>query len=131
MPIPTTPLFDPTLQGLSNALTVHERRHRVLATNIANVETPGYRARDTDFRRALDQAFTSAGAPAVPGTTDPMDAATRMHEDLEMPARADGNTVDIDLQMAKLSDNTSRYAALARILTKRISLLRQAMDGSR
>ncbi len=129
MPIPTTtPLFDPTLQGLSNALTVHERRHRVLATNIANVETPGYRARDTDFRRALDQAFTTAGAP---GTTDPMPAATRMHEDLEMPARADGNTVDIDLQMAKLADNTGRYAALARILGKRISLLRQAMDGSR
>lgn len=124
---PSTPLFDPTLQGVSNAMTVHERRHRVLATNIANLETPGYRARDTDFRRALEQAFSTT---AVETGHVPADA-TRLHEDLEMPARADGNTVDLDLQMAKLADNTSRYAALARIMGKRLALLRQAVDGSR
>ncbi len=125
--MPNTPVFDPTIQGVSNAMTVHERRHRVLATNIANLETPGYRARETEFRRALEQAFSPA---AVETGQVPKDA-TRLHEDLEMPARADGNTVDLDLQMAKLADNTSRYAALARILGKRLALLRQAVDGSR
>jgi flagellar basal-body rod protein FlgB len=125
--IPTTPMFDPTIQGLSNALTVHERRHRVLATNIANLETPGYRAHDTDFRRALKDAFSAANEASGEIPKD----ATRLHEDPDMPARADGNTVDLDLQMAKLSDNTSRYTALARILGKRLALLRQAVDGSR
>lgn len=125
--VPTTPMFDPTIQGVSNALTVHERRHRVLATNIANLETPGYRARDTDFRRALAQAFS----PSAVETGEVPKEATRLHEDLEMPARADGNTVDLDLQMAQLADNTSRYTALSRILGKRLALLRQAVDGSR
>jgi flagellar basal-body rod protein FlgB len=120
-------MFDPTIQGLSNALTVHERRHRVLATNIANLETPGYRAHDTDFRRALKDAF-SATAEA---TGEVPKDATRLKEDYDMPARADGNTVDLDLQMAKLADNTSRYTALARIMGKRLGLLRQAIDGSR
>ena len=48
-----------------------------------------------------------------------------------MPAKADGNTVDLDLEMTKLGANGGRYVALAKILGKRISLLRQAIEGVR
>src|SRR5689334_20484738 len=93
-------LFDATTRGLAGSLTLTQKRHEVLASNIANVETP---------------AFTS----------------TKLVEDRGAPPRADGNTVEVDLQMAKLSANGGRYVALAKILGHRLALLRSAIDGSR
>jgi flagellar basal-body rod protein FlgB len=118
-------LFDPTFQGLATALTLHQRRHEVVASNLANVETPGFRARELDFKAALAEAFEhSADAP---GATEEAEVV----EDTSAPPRADGNTVDLDLQMAKLAANGGRYVALARILGHRINLLRQAIEGNR
>src|SRR5947208_3609509 len=57
-------LFDPTIEGLARTLTLHQQRHAVLASNLANVETPGYRARELDFQDALRQAFEETGAGA-------------------------------------------------------------------
>ncbi len=118
-------LIDPTLEGVARALSVHVRRHRVLAENVANLETPGFRARDTDFRRALAAAFASARA----GEAAPR--VETIHEDTSVPPRADGNTVDLDLQMAQLSDNASRYATLSRVLAKRLGLVRHSIEGVR
>jgi flagellar basal-body rod protein FlgB len=118
-------LFDPVMQGLSTALTLHQRRHEVLASNLANVETPRFRARDLDFGRALTEAFEGrATAPEGVARTD-------LVEDRSGPPRADGNTVDVDFQMAKLGANGGRYVALARILGLRLALLRQAIEGNR
>jgi flagellar basal-body rod protein FlgB len=119
-------LFDPTLQGLADALTLHQRRHEVLASNLANVETPRFHARDLDFEAALEEAFEGRGADGPAGAKAP-----RVVEDTSAPPRADGNTVDLDLQMAKLGANGGRYVALARILALRIALLRQAIEGGR
>ena len=116
-------LFDPTLQGLAQALTLHQRRHEVIAGNVANVDTPRFRARDLDFRTALKEAFTDAERNAAPA--DPPAPV----EDRDAPARADGNTVDLDLQMAKLTANGTRYLALARLLAMRIGLVRTAING--
>jgi flagellar basal-body rod protein FlgB len=118
-------LFDATTRGLGEALTLHQKRHEVLASNVANVETPGYRARELDFGTALKDAFAAEAPPAA------VFPATRVLEDRGAPARTDGNTVDVDLQMAKLSANGGRYVALARILGHRLALLRQAIEGSR
>ena len=125
MPTPTANLMDPTLEGVARALTVHTRRHAILAANIANLETPGYRAQDTEFRDALKQAFTTAERD------QPAPAVERVVEDRSIPPRADGNTVDLDLQMAEVSDNASRYQALTRILGKRLGLMRSAIEGTR
>ena len=120
-------LFDPITQGLSNALALHQQRHRVLASNVANVETPGFRAKDTDFTHALQQAFD--GTERTPDGRDAGDALVL--DDPSGPVRADGNSVDIDLQMAKLAANSGRYNTLAKLLGKRFGLLRQAIDGTR
>jgi flagellar basal-body rod protein FlgB len=118
-------LFDSTMQGVAEAMTLHQRRHEVLVSNIANVETPGFRARELDFETALRDAFVSeerpAGEPPV----------ARVIEDPDAPMRADGSTVDLDLQMAKLAANGGRYVTLAKLLGNRIALLRQAIEGSR
>jgi len=122
-----TTIFDSTMRGLTQALTMHQKRHEVLASNLANLETPGFRAQDLDFATALKEAFEEKPAPfETLGETTP-----RQVEDTNAPARADGNTVDLDLQMAKLGMNGGRYVALARILGLRINLLRQAIEGNR
>jgi flagellar basal-body rod protein FlgB len=120
-------IFDSTMRGLTQALTMQQKRHEVLASNLANVETPGFRAQDLDFATALKEAFEEKPAPfEAMGETTPREV-----EDTSAPARADGNTVDLDLQMAKLGMNGGRYVALARILALRIGLLRQAIEGNR
>ncbi len=119
-------LFDTTTQGLAQVLTLRQRRHEVLASNLANVETPGYRAKELDFGAALKEAFVPPAEEPKP----PLEPATRLVEDVDAPARADGNTVDVDMQMAKLSANGGDYVALARILGKRFALLRQAITGA-
>jgi len=115
-------LFDPTTRGLAAALTLREQRHEVLAGNLANVETPGFRSKDLDFQNALKEAFVQTDpeveTPHVSPTEDP-----------DGLPRADGNTVDLDVQMAKLSENGTSYVALARILSNRVALLRQAIQG--
>ena len=118
-------LFDPIMQGLAQALTLHQRRHEVLASNLANVETPRYRARELDFAATLRDAFEARG------TADEAAPGPQVIEDTSAPPRADGNTVDLDLQMAKLSANGGRYVALAKLLGHRIALLRQAIEGTK
>ena len=121
-------LFDPTIGGLARTLTLHQQRHEVLASNLANVETPGYRAHELDFKDALKEAFEEQRAEGTGG------AAVRtptVVEDELAPRRADGNTVDLDMQMAKINANGTSYLALARILGRRVALLRQAIDGTR
>jgi flagellar basal-body rod protein FlgB len=113
---------DKTIEGLAGALSLLQRRHEVLVSNVANLETPGYRARELDFGDALKAAFVhQERPPAVP----------RAEVDANAPARADGNSVDIDLQMAKLGQNGGRYVSLAKIMSMRLALLRLAMEGSR
>ena len=119
-------LFDPTMQGLAEAMTLHQRRHEILTSNLANVETPGFRARELDFETALKDAFV----PSEQHPTSPI-AEPHVVEDASAPMRADGNSVDLDLQMAKLSENGGRYVALAKLLGHRIALLRQAIEGTR
>jgi flagellar basal-body rod protein FlgB len=94
----------------------------VLASNLANIETPGFRARELDFADALRHAFDATS----PAAGDP--PAPRVIEDPAGVARADGNTVDLDREMAKLSANGMDYLALATILNRRIALLRTAIE---
>jgi len=118
-------LFDPTMQGLADALTLHQRRHEVLSSNLANVETPGFKARELDFQSALKAAFEQVPEEMGPGL------GPKVVEDSTAPPRADGNTVDLDLQMGKLSANGQQYVALAKILELRVTQLRLAIEGTR
>jgi flagellar basal-body rod protein FlgB len=123
-------LFDPTMRGLAEALTLHQRRHEVLASNLANVETPRFKAKELDFEDTLRAAFETEPA-AVPELAGVGGLEPRVVEDAGAPARADGNTVDLDLQMAKLAANGGRYVALAKLLQLRILQLRLAIEGNR
>ncbi|MFM8274303.1 MAG: flagellar basal body rod protein FlgB [Gemmata sp.] len=95
-------------------------RHRVIAQNVANVNTPGYRRREVAFESDLAKALASPGATAH---VKPQVVVS------DGPERVDGNTVDIDREMGDLTKNALLYQAAAQIVTSRVASLRAAITG--
>ena len=117
-------IFGSVIQGLGTALDLYQARHRVLAENVANAETPGYRARDLDFASELTKAFESGSTHEVGQTTS--EPAVDTHATVKI----DGNSVDLDTEMARLSETTMRELALTRLLGRKFASLRLAIEGS-
>jgi flagellar basal-body rod protein FlgB len=107
------------LQVQGEALVLRARRQQVLASNIANADTPGYKALDFDFGKALGEAIARPGA-AVGPRLQPQPAA--------QPS-ADGNTVDMDAERSKFADNALRYEAALRALNAQLRTLLDAIRG--
>jgi flagellar basal-body rod protein FlgB len=120
----------------ADALKLQSRRMEVLANNLANVDTPNYKARDIDFRTAL-AAAGNADAPVALKTTDAKhlgsDPTSQATADLKyrMPLAPslDGNTVDAQQEQAAFADNTVRYQATLTFLSGRFRSLMTAITG--
>ncbi len=116
-------VFDDTNQLLSEMVRGAALRHRILAGNLANVDTPGYEPRDVSFSAALDEARRSARA----GEST---VQTSLVSEPDGPARRDGSTVHLDRQMAKLAQNTVWHNAMLQMLSTRIGMLKTAIKGN-
>ncbi len=120
-------LFDNTLTVLEKALDVRLYRQNVLASNLANIDTPGYAQRDIDFGEALRGELSAAGEGADSAST--LQAAT--HEVAGAPPSLDGNTVDLDKTMVEMAENGLQYGAAARAASKKLAILKYvANDGN-
>lgn len=108
---------------LSHLMDVASLRHQVIAQNIANVNTPGYHEREVTFEDALKGQLGKNTVAAL------MHAKPQVVENTGGRMRADGNNVDVDLEMGRLSDNTLLYNTYAQLLAKRISAMRSAITG--
>ena len=124
-------LSDVNSQALAAALRGAAARHAVIADNIANVDTPGFVRSDVDFEEALALALQEARR--TPHRAADLIAALslRPRRDLASPARADGNNVNIDREMAALARNVLRYNAAGEVLAARIRMLRTAIHEGR
>ncbi len=124
------------LDAQGRALGLLAQRQQVLAANIANADTPGWRARDMDFAAALAAsqpggasglAATSAahlgGAPGMPGVSAPL-----LYRRAEQ-ASLDGNTVDLDRERANFADNAMRYEATLRFINGHVRTMLSAITG--
>lgn len=122
-----------------DALKVYSQRAEVLAANLANADTPGYRARDLDFRAAL-AAAGSPGSTLQPTTTSPADVtagsaagglSTEQFLKYRIPLAPalDGNTVDSQLEESQFAENTVRFQATLTFLNNRFSELTTAITG--
>ncbi len=112
---------DDTFVALSRALDAVSLRHEVIADNIANVNTPGFKAKSVEFETQLKAALARR---------DPAHIRPVIKED-PLPVRRDGNSVDIDLEMAKLAEATILYSALSRLISDRLALLRSVVSEGR
>lgn len=111
------------LDMLNGLLHVSEARHRVISQNIANVNTPRYRRLDVSFEEAVRGILAAESAGVVPG----IEPEVREVEGLA--ARADGNNVDIDQEMAALSKNSLLYQTITQVLASRLGTMRSAITG--
>lgn len=119
----------------ANALAVRGRRAELLANNLANADTPGYKARDIDFAAAM-KAVAAGSAPAAPTPRAP--SMPGQSQDVlapyikyRLPAQPtlDGNSVDIDAERAAFADNAVHYQASLTFLNGRIKSLMLALTG--
>lgn len=109
------------LDGHGKALELLSQRQRVLAGNIANADTPGYKARDIDFASALAQA--RAQPASVPAAQAPL-----LFRQADQPG-IDGNTVDLDRERANFADNAMRYEATLRFINSNVKTMLSAITG--
>lgn len=113
-------LIDNTQLGLERALSGASLRQSVLANNLANAETPGFRRMDVDFHDALAQAMGSADSATIESTT-----FTPQQDPQSM--RADGNGVDVDTESATMAKNGLEYEALVSVAKARIQIIQSAI----
>jgi flagellar basal-body rod protein FlgB len=113
-------LIDNTQLGLERAISGASLRQGVLANNLANAETPGYRRMDVNFHDALAQAMDSGDAATI-------DATTFTPQQDPQTMRADGNGVDIDTESASMAKNGLEYEALVSVAKARIQIMQSAM----
>ncbi|MBN1238777.1 MAG: flagellar basal body rod protein FlgB [Gammaproteobacteria bacterium] len=130
-------LIDTALGIHPRALSIGARRLETLAANMANADTPRYKARDVDFRSALSEALTDRAARPAGSlrTTDaghlPAGSDTTPELLYRVPNEPslDGNTVDAQMEQAAFSEAAVRYQASLDFLAGRIEGLRKALRG--
>ena len=122
-----------------DALKVQAKRMEVLANNLANVDTPNYKAQDIDFKTALAQAgtpgaslpltTTSAGHLGGTSASGYPDTSAALKYRVPLAPSLDGNTVDAQQEQAAFADNTVRYQATLTFLSARFKSLMTAITG--
>lgn len=122
------------------ALKLRATRQEVIASNIANADTPGYKARDFDFAQALGNAVSAqrgAGQGVGLARTDSRHLAGKTSSTLEaqlmyrndIQPSIDGNTVDMNVEMSNFTDNAIRYQAGLTFLQRRIEGYKSALQS--
>ena len=115
-------LFDTTQSALEGAISGAAQRQQALAANLANANTPGYQRVDVDFHSALSAAL---------GSGESADAVHAVKFSAQVDAsgatRADGSSVDVDAESAKLAANALEHQAAVQVAHARIGILKAAM----
>jgi flagellar basal-body rod protein FlgB len=133
--------IDQYLSFNETALSLRAQRQELLASNIANADTPNYKARDIDFSNALQNALVSKGAggplattaprhlPRGAATGDVLANGTPVLYRGEVQGSVDGNTVDMDVERNQFADNALRYEAGITMINHQIKGLLAAIQG--
>ncbi len=110
-------IFDATMTMIGHGLNLSLTRQNALNANVANIDTPGYTPKDVNFADALKQAMETGSAQ--PDTL------------IDRPDKApgpDGNAVDLDMQMARLSQNATLYQASGKAMSRKLAMLRYVIS---
>lgn len=118
--------LDEMLRFHSEALGLRAFRQQLLASNIANADTPNYKARDIDFHAALKARMSDPALAATAKAAGTQPAL--LYRSVLQPA-ADGNTVDMDIERAQFAENAARYDANLTFLNAKIKAMLAAIQG--
>jgi len=131
---------DQTIQALSASLKYRQLRQELISSNIANAETPVYKAKKIDFEEALARALDVDNEQNLT-TTDSKhfnvggggfkNLQPEIYEESNGIVSQDGNTVDRDQEMADMAENKIMYDASVQLLNKKLALMKYAVGSDR
>jgi flagellar basal-body rod protein FlgB len=129
--------FDTTMKLLQKVLDLRAKNQEVIGSNIANAETPGYSAQSFSFEHQLQSALSDNGMrpvstqpnhiPLAPASLEQVSGTVSVKKD--NTGLGDENSVSVDQEMIKLSQNEILYEAAVTMLNKKISMLKYAANG--
>ena len=138
-------MFDRLTSALdyqTKALALRAERQRVIASNIANADTPGYAARDINFQQAMRQALEGqGGSSSLARASGPTNARhlpiaaggsssdDRLGYEMQIQPSMDGNSVDLDQERGKFVDNSIRYESTLRFINGYSRTILSAITG--
>jgi flagellar basal-body rod protein FlgB len=128
---------DQTLNAMSAYLGRLSQRQQVVASNLANIDTPGYKTRDISFHATM-QELMSESSPGLRTTRSehdrgwiPVPSQVQAFEVHGIPARADRNNVDLDREMVKLSETSFGYALITQLVRAKFQTLAASINEGR
>ena len=137
--MPSEVLFGTNVIMLEKLLDFHSDRHKLLAANVANIDTPGYKGHDISFPDELKRAAGTGKTLALAKTNEGhlpagihlKDMRYSVFESNGTAHRLDGNTVDLDKEMSKLAENNLYYNTAAQLISKKLQGLKTAISEVR
>ena len=120
--------IDKSATLLEKMLDVSSIKHKVIANNIANVNTPGYKKMEVSFANQLEKALNESSMNKF-DTLQPKIVISK--EDTSETVRNDGNNVDMDKEVSSLVKNTLTYSIYTQLLAKKYEGIKSAIEGSR
>ncbi len=126
--------FTNVLGNHEQALRIRSAKAALIAGNIANADTPHYKARDIDFKQALQQAQSNTATLKSTNLNHfggQADNAASLNAKYRVPTQGsfDDNTVDMDMEKAAFGENSMHYLATLRFLTGRFQTMSRALRG--
>jgi flagellar basal-body rod protein FlgB len=126
--------LDDLFRFSQNALNVHAHRQQLIASNIANADTPGYKARDIDFAATLKQVEAAHAAkpqlrPLRAGGPEAAPLGAELLYRSVVQRSVDGNTVDLDIERAQFAENAVRYEAQLMFIGGQVKSMLAAIQG--
>ena len=126
-------VFDGIFGVHEQALKMRQSRLELLASNMANADTPNFKAKDLNFQKAMDETLRSFDVDVSRTHNTHMSTTknTALHTVYRTPlnAAADGNTVDMHYEQAEFGKEAMRYTATMQFLEGRVSSIRRALRG--
>jgi flagellar basal-body rod protein FlgB len=133
------PSIQQSVSVYSQALNLRTQRHQVLASNIANADTPNYKARDFSFEVAMqnamggrmqggDVALARTSAGHIQGASGRVPAMLQYRK--ETQSAVDGNTVDMDVERSQIAENAMQYQILTQLIGDKFKGIRSALASN-
>jgi len=129
-----------TIKALAAALNFRQMRQEIISSNIANAETPGYKAKRLDFEKSLARALNIDGNTSMRSSDSRHfdvggggfdNLQPEIYKDPDGIVSEDGNTVDRDKEMAMMAENKILYDAAVQLLNKRLALRKYIINAER
>lgn len=120
--------IDKSVNLLEKMLDVSATKHKVIANNIANINTPGYKKMEVSFAEQLEKVIKDTSANKF-DAIQPKIVVSK--EDTNQAVRNDGNNVDMDKEVSALMKNTLSYNVYTQLLAKKMELVKSAIENSR